>query len=70
MVHVFLGLCKMNKNSLRILSATEVIHNTNNNTVNNNNSYKAVWHYLLKLKTIHINTDSKLHELPLTSGNH
>lgn len=42
MRHVFLELCIMNKNSLRILSATEVIHKTNNNAINNNNNYKAV----------------------------
>jgi len=69
MIYVFLALCTANKNALKILSATEVICNANNTTVNNN-YYKAVWHYLLKLKTIYINADSKLHELPLTFGNH
>lgn len=67
MIRVFLAVCTANKNVLKILSATEVIHDANNTTVNN---YKAVWHYLLKLKTISINPDSKLHELPLTFGNH
>lgn len=67
MTHVFLALCTVNKNVLKILSATEVIHNANNTTVNNK---KSVWLYLLKLKTIYINPDGKLHELPLTFGNH
>lgn len=69
MIHVFRALRTVNKNALKILNATEVTHNANNTAVNNNN-YKAVWHYLLKLKTIYINPASKLHELPLTFGNH
>lgn len=70
MIHVFVALGTVNQSALKISSATEVIHNANTTTVNNNNNYKAVWHYLLTSKAIYINLDSKLHELPQTFGNH